>query len=208
MVEQTTLGWDSKPLSLITEDGDVCLYSPELWCATKRPSYDDVLTALEWEQHYVQMYGKQVASPRLSAWYGDSGAAYQYSGTRYLPKVWVPELLAIKEQVERVCGQRFNSCLANWYRDGKDGMGWHADNEPELGPEPVIASVSLGATRVFSLRHVHGSYATLKQKLNDGDLLVMRGKLQQYWQHSVPKTRKSVDGRINLTFRLIDAKEF
>ena len=135
-------------------------------------------------------------------WYGDPDAGYRYSGIDHQPRPWTPELQAIRARVEKQCQCIFNSVLANLYRDGKDSMGCHADDEKELGRNPVIASLSLGDERLFKLHHKN-SKATLDIILGHGDLLVMAGTLQHHWQHSVPKTKKFKTGRINLTFRRI-----
>ncbi len=153
---------------------------------------------LSWGQEEIQMFGKKVLQPRLQAWHGDK--SYAYSGLVMDPRPWSPMLSKLKESCELAAQHTFNSVLANLYRDGKDSMGWHQDNESELGINPVIASLSLGETRRFLLRHI-----TTKQKyeleLNHGALLVMAGETQHYWHHSVPKTARPRGERINLTFR-------
>lgn len=155
---------------------------------------------LNWRQETIRMFGRDVLQPRLQAWCGD--AVYTYSGLTMKPQSWTPTLLAIKAACEKVSEVRFNSVLANLYRDGQDYMGWHRDNEPELGVQPVIASVSLGESRRFILKHME-TKQKLEFNLESGSLLVMAGNTQQCWVHSVPKTRKPKAGRINLTFRLI-----
>jgi alkylated DNA repair dioxygenase AlkB len=140
--------------------------------------------------------------PRLTAWYADPGRSYSYSGVTHHATPWTPELLAVKERVEVAAGTTWNSLLLNLYRDGRDSIGFHADDEPELGPSPVIGSVSLGATRRFVLKHP-ASGEKLEFDLPDGSLLVMGGTSQHHWRHGVPKTCKPVGQRINLTFRRI-----
>jgi alkylated DNA repair dioxygenase AlkB len=140
--------------------------------------------------------------PRLSAWYGDAGAVYTYSGLRLEPLPWTPVLLEIKQATERLSGTRFNSVLLNLYRDGQDSMGWHSDDEPELGPEPVIASVSLGALRRFVFQHKKRRWR-IALDLEPGSVLLMAGATQHHWRHALPKTRRPVAPRINLTFRTI-----
>lgn len=155
-----------------------------------------------WRQPVITLYGRSIASPRLSAWHGDPGAVYSYSGLRLEPEPWTPALRIVRERVEALAGTRFNSVLLNWYRDGQDSMGWHSDDEPELGANPVIASASFGAARRFLMQHK-------KQRLRrewllaDGDVLVLGGATQHHWRHHVPKTRQPVGPRINLTFRWI-----
>lgn len=153
-----------------------------------------------WRQDPVVVFGKRHLQPRLTAWHGD--AAYTYSGLRNDPLPFTPLLSAIRDVVEEVTGRHFNSVLLNYYRDQRDSMGMHADNEPELGPEPAIASVSLGATRRFVLRHRHTGQ-TLKLDLTDGSLLLMGGALQQHWLHGINKLARRTGPRLNLTFRYI-----
>ncbi|USP07278.1 alpha-ketoglutarate-dependent dioxygenase AlkB [Vibrio sp. LQ2] len=155
---------------------------------------------LDWQQEAITLFGKSVLQPRLQAWYGDK--AYTYSGLTMPPNVWTPMLADLKQRCELLAGQAFNSVLANLYRDGQDSMGWHQDNEPELGQQPVIASLSLGETRRFVLRHLH-SKEKFELPLSHGSLLIMAGNTQHFWQHCVPKTVRTLEPRINLTFRLI-----
>lgn len=155
---------------------------------------------LDWQQEAITLFGKSVLQPRLQAWYGDK--AYTYSGLTMSPKAWSPMIADLKQRCELLAGQPFNSVLANLYRDGQDSMGWHQDNEPELGQQPVIASLSLGETRRFVLRHLH-SKEKFELPLSHGSLLIMAGNTQHLWQHCVPKTVRALEPRINLTFRLI-----
>lgn len=159
---------------------------------------------IPWEQHRIRLYGREHASPRLSCWIGDAGAYYTYSRTRFEPRAWTPALQALRAQVESTCAARFNSVLANLYRDGGDGMGWHADDEPELGPRPVIASVSLGAVRGFAFRDRAERRQRLKLELPHGSLLLMAGQTQALYQHALPKSARPLPPRLNLTFRWID----
>ena len=157
---------------------------------------------INWRQENIRMFGKNIAIPRLTAWYGDQNMNYNYSGINNDPNPWTSELQGLKAKVEQATNATFNSVLLNQYRNGNDSVSWHADNEPELGLNPIIASVNLGATRVFKLRH-NITKEVIKLELTHGSLLVMGGELQHYWQHAVPKTKKVLDTRINLTFRLI-----
>lgn len=160
--------------------------------------------ALLWQQSLISLYGKQVKIPRLNAWYGDAHCSYEYSGTRFEANPWTPSLLDIKTKIEHLSGFRFNSVLANCYRDGKDSVAWHSDDEPELGRNPVVASVSLGAERQFQLRHRYNKgLDTQKLVLAHGSLLLMSGELQHHWHHQIPKTQKPLGERINLTFRYV-----
>jgi alkylated DNA repair dioxygenase AlkB len=156
---------------------------------------------VDWRQEEILLFGARHAVPRLVAWHGDPGATYRYSGVDHHPLAWTRTLAAIRERVESLSGHRFNSVLLNLYRDGRDGMGWHADDEPELGTDPVIASVSLGATRRFRMRHRRRRDQVLGIDLAHGSLLLMQGPTQHHWVHAVPKTSRPVGERINLTFR-------
>ncbi|MCQ8119186.1 alpha-ketoglutarate-dependent dioxygenase AlkB family protein [Methylomonas rosea] len=157
---------------------------------------------LAWQTEQIHIFGRWVQVPRLMAWYGDAGADYRYSGIDHQPLPWTRELQALRTDVEAVCRQAFNSVLANLYRDGRDSMGCHADNEKELGPNPLIASLSFGETRLLRFRHSR-SRTTLDIELSHGDLLIMAGELQHHWRHELPKTRLAKQARINLTFRRI-----
>ena len=159
-------------------------------------------TTLPWQTPSIVLFGKPVMQPRLLCWVGDPDAVYTYSGRTQQPLPWTADLNALRQRLQTVLGTPFNSVLANCYRDGRDSMGWHADNEPELGPAPVIASITLGATRRFLLRHRQRGLRH-HLALSDGSLLVMAGSTQQHWQHAVPKTTLPVGERINLTFRQV-----
>jgi len=155
-----------------------------------------------WRQEEIVMFGQRRLVPRLVAWHGDPGARYTYSGVVHEPLPWSAALLEVRGHVESLSGHRFNSVLLNLYRGGSDGMGWHSDDEPELGRDPVIASVSLGVTRRFRLRH-RERRDTVPIDLGHGSLLLMQGPTQHHWVHAVPKTSRPVGERINLTFRRI-----
>jgi alkylated DNA repair dioxygenase AlkB len=159
---------------------------------------------LAWQEVNIFIFGKWLNVPRLMCWYGDSNACYRYSGVDHQPIPWTSTLLTTKKRVEQYCQSEFNSVLANLYRDERDSMGCHADDEKELGINPVIASLSLGEQRLFKLHHKKRK-ETLQINLNHGDLLVMRGTLQYHWVHSIPKTKQAKNPRINLTFRHISA---
>ena len=193
----------TEPLRLDLPDADVRLWRPAF-----RPDEVDELLALlrtriDWQQEDIVIFGQTRRVPRLVAWHGDPGTAYTYSGTAHEPLPWTPELQRIRHRVEELTAHRFNSVLLNLYRDGRDGMGWHADDEPELGREPVIASVSFGATRRFKLRHRRSRSAANTLDLAHGDLLLMAGATQHHYVHAVPKTARPVGVRVNLTFRWV-----
>ncbi|KHL52310.1 alpha-ketoglutarate-dependent dioxygenase AlkB family protein [Xanthomonas cannabis] len=162
-----------------------------------------LLTQVQWEMHRIRMFGRVVDSPRLSSWIGDPEASYRYSGTQFLPQPWLDALQPLRARLQEDTGRPFNSVLVNRYRSGNDAMGWHSDDEPELGAQPLIASVSLGATRRFAFKHRDD--AALKQTLElaHGDLLLMGGDTQRCYKHALPRTARPVGERINLTFRQI-----
>ncbi len=149
------------------------------------------------------MFGKEVMQPRLTAWYGDSGKGYSYSGITMQPTPWNSTLIQIKEKIEKSSGVKFNSALLNFYRDENDSMGWHRDNEKELGENPSIGSVSFGATRTINFRHYFDKRLKNSIDLTDGSFLLMKGETQHYWQHSISKKSYPIGPRINLTFRTI-----
>lgn len=164
--------------------------------------FETLRAAVPWECHRIRMFGRMVDSPRLSCWIGDPEASYTYSRTRFAPHPWPGALQTLRERLTDALQVPFNSVLANRYRDGRDRMGWHSDDEPELGPRPVIASVSLGAERRFLLKP-RGGGAAVGLSLPHGSLLVMSGETQSRCRHALPATAKPVGERINLTFRRI-----
>ncbi|HTR07157.1 MAG TPA: alpha-ketoglutarate-dependent dioxygenase AlkB [Paraburkholderia sp.] len=161
-----------------------------------------VVAEAGWRQERIRTPGGWVDQPRLTAWQGDPGAVYIYSGIRNEPQLWTATVAGLRDAISTLCGVRFNSVLLNRYRSGTDSMGWHADHEPELGLEPVIASLSLGATRRFDLRH-NASGVVRSFRLTSGSLLVMQGKTQAQWRHRVPKEPAVNGERVNLTFRVV-----
>ncbi len=162
----------------------------------------NLLNEINWKQESMNIYSKNVNFPRLTAWYGDDDKPYTFSGLTLKPEKWTKPLLDIKQKVEDKAKTGFNSVLLNLYRNGNDSISWHTDAEKELGRNPVIASVNFGATRKFQLRH-NETKVRIDLLLTHGSLLIMQGELQHFWQHQVPKTKQTVDKRINLTFRLI-----
>lgn len=158
---------------------------------------------LQWHQESLMMYGKQVQVPRLVAYYGDEHACYRYSGVWHQPMNWTPLLLTIKQRLEQSFQTPINSVLCNLYRNGHDAMGWHSDNEAELGSEPTIFSLSLGATRFFDYRRKDDHTIKHRIELNNGSLVIMRGQFQALWQHQVPRQKRISAPRINLTFRYV-----
>ncbi|MDF2185908.1 alpha-ketoglutarate-dependent dioxygenase AlkB [Grimontia hollisae] len=186
-------GWIDLP-------GATLFWAPDFFPPSQAESiFQQLHRSLPWQQLPITMYGRDVLQPRLQAWFGH---AYAYSGLQLKATPMPPALVALKSQCEQVAGIEYNSVLANLYRDGSDYMGWHQDNEVELGQEPSIASLSFGETRRFVLRHLDTGEKR-EFELGSGSLLIMAGKTQISWQHAVPKTAKSRGARINLTFRNI-----
>lgn len=185
-------------------DADVRIM-PAFYRPPKSEQYlERLLQETRWRQEKIVLWGKEHLQPRLSAWYGDANTRYTYSGVVLTPLPWTDTLLRIREDIEESTGHRFNSVLLNLYRDENDSVGWHSDAEPELGRMPVIASLSLGATRTFRLRNrKRKELKPVSIELGDGSLLLMAGPTQHHWQHTVPKERTARGRRINLTFRTI-----
>lgn len=186
--------------NLIPADGEVYFY-PALFS----PEESDQLFAalienIQWKQEPVFIMGKEIMQPRLTAWYGDADKTYSYTGITMTPHAWTAELRLIKERIEKIAAHQFTSVLLNYYRDGKDSMGWHRDNEKELGKNPVIGSVSFGVPRHF---HLKNKDLRTKILLTHGSFLLMKCATQHHWYHSIQKELKVSGGRINLTFRTI-----
>jgi len=201
-----------EPASLVLDTGclDLGLVdgAARLWPAAFPPQqawsvFEQLRREIDWQQEEILIFGQRRPVPRLVAWHGDAGAHYSYSGTDHRPAPWTPLLCELRARVADLAGTDFNAVLLNRYRDGADGMGWHADDEPELGRNPVIASVSLGATRRFVLRHRRRRELRLDLPLPHGSVLVMSGATQHHWRHALPKSRRPVGERINLTFRRV-----
>ncbi len=167
--------------------------------------YQQLAQQLNWQQPAIKIFGKAVLIPRQQVWMGDPHCSYKYSGVLFEPEPWHPLVWQLTDRVNQLCQTRFNSVLLNWYADGQQHMGWHSDDEVELGLDPQIASLSLGQQRFFDLKHKTLG-TQLKLGLGHGSLLLMTGQCQQYWQHRVPKMASATEGRINLTFREIKQK--
>lgn len=189
--------------SIPVPDGSLALDTDFLNPSDADQLYQQLSEQLPWRQDSIHLFGRWVKIPRLQVFQGDPGILYRYSGLTLETDDWHPTIDRIRQQIETASGHQFNSVLVNLYRDGQDSMGWHSDDEPELGQNPVIASLTLGQPRRFLLRHK--SKKPIPQQellLGHGSLLIMADQLQHHWQHSVPKTRRTMQGRINLTFRL------
>jgi alkylated DNA repair dioxygenase AlkB len=191
--------------SLNLRDAEVSLYTGffSTWQADRL--FGELRETTAWRQEGFTLYGRRISFPRLTAWYGDEGTSYVYSGIKNTPLPWTPAILEVKRAVEPPCGIKFNSVLLNRYRTGKDSVSWHADDEPEFGEQPVIASVSFGGTRTFQLKHKSRKNLKASVELTHGSLLIMRGGTQVNWLHQIPKTAKPVAERLNLTFRAVIA---
>jgi alkylated DNA repair dioxygenase AlkB len=192
------------------EDADV-RYTPGFVQADAADALlQQLLDGTDWQQPDVRLFGRTYRQPRLTAWYGDAGTRYRYSGLELHARGWTPALFALRTRIEQHCGRRFNSVLLNCYRDGRDAIALHSDDEPELGPRPVIAALSLGAERPLVFRHrTRRDLATRRILLGHGSLLDMRGDTQAHWRHGIERTRARSAGtnpcgpRVSLTFRFV-----
>lgn len=195
--------FNSEPLTLDLPDAEI-VYYPQFFDKEQADSiYTELLQKINWQQDNITVFGKTHPQPRLTALYGNEGKPYSYSNITMQPHPWNSLLQKIKHYLEARTVCEFTSVLLNQYRDGKDSNGWHADNEKELGPNPIIASLSLGAERVFQLKHNTITEAKKSITLEHGSLLLMKGTTQHFWKHQIPKTAKPTETRINLTFRTI-----
>lgn len=179
-------------------------YHPDLF-SEKEGDYllNKFIAESPWQQKVVKMYDKDVITPRLTAWYADA-ETYDYTSLRRsAPNLWTPELLMIKAKVEQIAGISFNSVLLNYYRDGNDSVAWHSDNEKALGTHPVIASVSFGQVRSFDIRNKREHSEKYSIRLESGALMIMKGDLQQNWEHRIAKSKVPMRPRVNLTFRVV-----
>ena len=185
-------------------DGEVFLWRHVQFGSDEQSLLNGLIRDTPWRQDKIVVWGKAHKQPRLVAWFGDSDSLYSYSGITLNPHPWTPALLGIRAVVEELCSHSFNSVLLNYYRDNHDGMGFHSDDERELGREPVIASVSLGETRTFVLKHRSRSdVPDIKLPLPSASVLLMQGATQRNWKHGIPKESRPCGPRINLTFRRI-----
>ena len=194
-------GFDQQ-FNLLPYDGEVYYSDSVVDYSEANSLFIQLLNTISWECDELFIYGKQVVTKRKVAWYGDKGCRYSYSNSTKTPLAWTHQLLHLKAIVEAHTQCSFNSCLLNLYHNGDEGMAWHSDDEKELGNQPIIASLSLGAERKFVFKHKQ-SKESISHTLEQGSVLLMQGTTQQHWQHSLPKTKKIIDARINLTFRTI-----
>lgn len=184
-------------------DADVTLY-PALFSEHEADMlFQDLLQNIVWRQDSIKLYGRVHQVPRLTAWYGDPDKTYRYSGITATSTPWIPALATIKKRIEKISNARFNSVLLNHYRDGADSMGWHADDERELGSNPVIGSVSLGQSRILQMKHKTDKSQKQAIALTSGSFLLMQGTVQRHWLHQIAKSKRPLGSRINLTYRFI-----
>lgn len=195
--------FNSEECNLNLPDSNITYYSDFLDPEIADRYLQIFLKELNWQQHDITIFGKKIPQPRLTALYAVNDLPYSYSNLTLIPEKFTPELLDIQQKLKVLTGKNFTHCLANFYRDGNDSMGWHSDDENVLGKDPVIASVSLGGVRNFQLKHKNITDLRFKMDLEHGSLLLMAGSTQHFWKHQLPKTKKQVDPRINLTFRTI-----
>ncbi|MBA3648150.1 MAG: alpha-ketoglutarate-dependent dioxygenase AlkB [Chitinophagales bacterium] len=189
--------------NLLPKDGEVLVY-PDFF--NKNDSdrlLEYLLHNIEWQQDQIKFYGKSVNLPRLTAWYGDHLKDYSYSRISMKTHPWTAELLEIKDRIENNAGVRFTSVLLNYYRDGNDSVSWHRDNESVLRVNPIIASVSFGATRTFKFRHISDKTLLRKVDLTHGTYVLMKGSTQHFWEHHIPKAKNILTPRVSLTFRIL-----
>jgi alkylated DNA repair dioxygenase AlkB len=195
--------FNTEPLTLSLPDAEI-IYYPQFFEKEQADKiYTELLQDIAWQQDNITIFGKTHPQPRLTALYGNEGKPYSYSNIKMQPHPWNSLLQKIKYYIEETTGCQFTTVLLNQYRDGKDSNGWHADNEKELGVNPIIASLSFGSERVFQLKHNTIADAKKSIVLEHGSLLLMKGSTQHFWKHQIPKTAKPIGTRINLTFRSI-----
>lgn len=195
--------FDSEPIVFDVPDASI-IYYPNFFSTEEATIlFDTLQKEIPWQQDDIKVYGKVYPQPRLTALFGNEGKPYSYSNITMQPHKWSPLLVSIKEKIEKVTEVIYSTVLLNYYRDGKDSNGWHADNEKELGTNPIIASLSFGAERMFQLKHNTIPNQKINIPLAHGSLLVMKGTTQHFWKHQIPKTTKPIGPRINLTFRII-----
>jgi alkylated DNA repair dioxygenase AlkB len=195
--------FESEPININLLDAEL-IYYPHFFDKKEADIiFEQLIEDIPWQQDNIRVFGKNYPQPRLTALFGNEGKSYSYSNIKMQPNAWSPLLEKIKTQIEQVTKVNFNVVLLNYYRSGKDSNGWHADNEKELGTNPVIASLSFGTERTFQLKHNLDKNKKINIALEHGSLLVMQGTTQHFWKHQIPKTSKPIGSRINLTFRFV-----
>ena len=195
---------EAKTILYDLPDADMALFENFFTNQESEKLHQNLIENIQWRQDKIKMFGKLIDQPRLTAFYGNTNKDYSYSGIVMKPIEWNEDLLFIRKRVEEAAKIQFTSLLLNYYRDGKDSMGWHSDDEKELGQNPVIGSVSFGESRVFQMRHkFRKDIKKVDIALTNGSFLLMKGATQHFWQHQIPKTNRELESRINLTFRNI-----
>ncbi|TAH25319.1 MAG: alpha-ketoglutarate-dependent dioxygenase AlkB [Cytophagales bacterium] len=197
------IGLNSRALfsdNILPFDGESYLIDNILSATEQKYFFDSFFAAIAWQHEVVKLYGKEITTKRKVAWYGEKAFEYKYSNSVKVAKLWTSELLALKMLIEQITDEKYNTCLLNLYHNGTEGMGWHTDAEQSLKKDGAIASLSLGANRQFQFRH-QNTNTTISLLLNNGSLLLMKGKTQTYWKHRLPVAKKISEPRINLTFR-------
>lgn len=210
-VENNEYLWIMEQLSLLNEmlpnsglPHDLVDYRPGVFSPSEsKMLLEKFIQEIPWQQRSQLMYGKEVITPRLTAWFGDSGIDYSLTGKSQQPLPWTDELLMIKNRIEPFSGAKFDSVLLNYYRDGNDSVSWHTDNDGVPGKNWIVASVSFGQTRVFDFRHKDDHSFKYSVVLENGSYLLMKGGFQEQWQHRVPKSKTILKPRVNLTFRVL-----
>ena len=185
------------------QDGELRLYPHFFSPEDRKTFFNHLKEDVDWQQEEIKLYGRTIPLPRLTAWFGDEGKTYIYSGITVEPEPWTPTLSKIKNRIEKVSEGKFNSVLLNYYRNERDSVSWHSDDELELGQNPIIGSVSFGDVRTFQLKHKTDKSPTISIDLPDGSYLEMAGSTQHHWLHQIPKRTRKIGPRINLTFRII-----
>ena len=188
------------PLNIIDQDGIALYHEKVLTDEQIKPLYEELLNKINWENERVVMFGKEIITKRKVAFYSDPLIAYTYSSKTKIGLPWKDPLIILKNIVESLTKQTYNACLLNLYHNGDEAMGWHSDNEKEIIANSTIASLSIGASRKFSFKH-KVTKETISIKLENGSLLEMKGTIQSHWLHTLPKSKKITESRINLTFR-------
>jgi alkylated DNA repair dioxygenase AlkB len=194
---------NNTPIKLALPDANITYYSSFFSPKESSEYFQILLNEIEWQEDDIKVFGKTYKQPRLTALYGMNNASYRYSGITMFPKPFNFILKEIKTKIEEITEIKFTTVLLNFYRDGSDSNGWHSDDEKELGENPVIVAISLGAERTFRLRHKKDKTQKKNLILQHGSLLIMKGETQHHWQHCIPKSKKDIKPRINLTFRVI-----
>ena len=194
-------GFDQQ-LNILPYEGEVYYFGKIINDSESQRLFAELLESIAWKHDELVIYGKHITTKRKTAWYGDYEHQYSYSNTTKIALAWIKVLIQLRALVEKQSQSTFNSCLLNLYHAGDEGMAWHSDDEKELGDQPIIASLSIGAERKFSFKHKK-TKENLSLNLESGSLLIMKGDTQKNWQHSLPKTTKINEPRINLTFRTI-----